>query len=112
MSAAAKLRSDQVITSLGFRLPPAVEFGRLAEADMVIWGVYGAEQSSLLDSSVYQALPVSVEGRSLYLPERSVANGVMTFSSVLSLPQALEELVPRFAAVVDGDPATEPEPVT
>lgn len=53
---------------------------------------------------MYQALPVSAEGRSLYLPERSVANGVMTFGSVPSLPQALEELVPRFAAVVDGGP--------
>lgn len=79
---------------------------------MVMWGVYGAERSSLADSSLYQELAVSTEGRSLYLPERSTANGALTFGSVLSLPLALDELVPRFAAAIDGDPATEPAPVS
>jgi hypothetical protein len=30
---------------------------------------------------------------------------------VLSLPIALDELVPRLAAARDGDPDTEPEPI-
>lgn len=116
------------LTALGFQLPAAVvdlfgadrvpmpisaeQLGLLADADLVVWGVYGADRSSLEDSSVYQGLPVSREGRSLYLPEQSLANGVVTFGSVLSLPQALDELVPRLAAVVDGDPTTQPDPVT
>ena len=36
----------------------------------------------------------------------SRANAAMTFGSVLSLPAALTEMVPRLAAALDGDPAT------
>ena len=35
-------------------------------------------------------------------------SGALTFSTVLSIPFAIDGLVPQIAAAVDGDPATTP----
>jgi len=42
------------------------------------------------------------EGRDLFLEE--TLSGALSFGTVLSLPFLLDELVPRIAAAVDGDP--------
>lgn len=46
------------------------------------------------------------QGRVIELTELSLANGALSFGSILSLPTAIEQMVPRLTAALDGDPAT------
>ncbi len=115
--------APRFLVDLGFELPPAaaalftgadrppvalsLEQLSVLEADLLVVGLYG--QSAIdarVDDPLFQALPTVQQGRAVLLPELSTANGAMTFGSVLSLPAALDELVPRFSAALDGDPAT------
>lgn len=120
--------APRFLTDLGFELPPGAaslfsgedrppvqlspeRLSVLEEADVLVLGVYGDEGANILEEPLYQSLAVAREGRTVVLPEASLTNGALTFGSVLSLPIALDEMVPRLAAAVDGDPATEVEPV-
>lgn len=105
--AAAKLFSD------GNRAPVKLSMERLdvLEADLLMLGVYGDVSTSLVTEPLYQRLRNVRRGRDVVLPQQSTVNGAVSFSSVLSLPLALDELVPRFADAVDGTPATAVEPV-
>jgi iron complex transport system substrate-binding protein len=116
--------APRFLTQLGLELPPetaevftgedrapvplSLEQLELLEADVLVMGVYGG--GSVAERPVFQSLDVSREGRTLFLPEMSLVNGAITFSSLLSLPIALDEMVPRIASAIDGDPNTEPEP--
>lgn len=42
----------------------------------------------------------------MFVGSSGVLGGMLSFSSVLSMPVVLDQLVPRLAAAVDGDPAT------
>jgi iron complex transport system substrate-binding protein len=120
--------APRFLASLGLEVPPAVaelfsgadrapvqlsleRLDLLDAADVVVLGVYGAEEASVATKPIYRQLDVAQEGRDILMPEMSLVNGALTFSSVLSLPIALDELVPRLAAAKDGDPDTEPEPI-
>lgn len=121
---------------LGFRMPQEIvslvedpEFPGsisaerldLFDADVLVWSatsIPGEEglRSRLAGNAIYQNLDVVRDGRVLFLEdpapdEPSLLTGAISFSSVLSLPYALEELLPRLVAVVDADPETTPEPV-
>jgi iron complex transport system substrate-binding protein len=50
---------------------------------------------------------VAKKGRDLFLDVNDPIAGALSFSTVLSLPFALDRLTPMLAAVIDGDPATE-----
>jgi len=45
------------------------------------------------------------EGRDVWVTEEPLS-GALTWSRVLSIPLAIDQLVPRLAAAVDGDPST------
>ncbi|MGH2381206.1 MAG: iron-siderophore ABC transporter substrate-binding protein [Candidatus Limnocylindria bacterium] len=82
----------------------------LLDHDLLVWfTLTDAERPALEELGVYQALDVAGEGRDIFLGGDSPLSGALSFASVLSLPYALDELVPRIEAAVDGDPATEPE---
>lgn len=114
--------APRFLTTLGLELPPEVEglfTGdnrepvqlsleqlRLLEADVVVMGIYGDRGTSVAANPLYRRLTVSREGRDLLLPEMSLANGALSFSTVLSLPIALDQVVPALAAAIDGDPTT------
>lgn len=115
--------APRFLVDLGFELPPAaaalftgadrppvalsLEQLSVLEADLLVVGLYGqAAIDARIDDPLFQGLPTVQQGRAVLLPELSTANGAMTFGSVLSLPAALDELVPRFTAALDGDPAT------
>lgn len=115
--------APRFLVDLGFTLPPAAEALfttperspvalspeqlSVLEADVLVLGLYGqAAVDARIDDPLFRNLRSVQEGRAVLLPELSTANGALTFGSVLSLPAALDELVPRFAAAVDGDPAT------
>lgn len=112
------------LTSLGFEIPPQIveaagdtfyaslsrERLHLFDADVLLWGVAGQEQVDMLATDeLYQALPVAQEGRDVFV-EYVPLGGALSFSTVLSLPIALEEIVPRLVAALDGDPATRVPP--
>jgi iron complex transport system substrate-binding protein len=115
--------APRFLVDLGLTLPPAAaalftgesrppvllspeQFGVL-EADVLVVGLYGDTAAATFTADpVFQNLRVAREGRAVLLPELSEANGALSFGSVLSLPAALDQMGPRLAAAVDGDPAT------
>ena len=117
--------APRFLTSLGLELPPTAaelfsdddrapvqlsleRLDLLDAADVLVLGVYGAEEASVAAKPVYQQLDIAQEGRDILLPETSLVNGALSFGSVLSLPIALDEMAPRLAAAIDSDPDTEP----
>ncbi|MGH3984697.1 MAG: hypothetical protein ACRDST_18935 [Pseudonocardiaceae bacterium] len=113
------------LTSLGFMVPDEVaaligaggqEFAaisaeqvQLLEADVLVWQA-GTESgqafvAQLQAAPLYKRLDVVREGRDVFITDKVIA-GALTWSTVPSLPFALDALVPRFTAAVDGDPAT------
>lgn len=115
--------APRFLTDLGFRLPPATaalftgpqrapqalsrERVDLLEADLLLVGLYGGEARHRFTADPgVRNLRVVREGRVVLMPELSRLNGTLSFGSVLSLPDALDEAVPRFAAALDGNPAT------
>lgn len=67
----------------------------------------GAERQAYQDDEVFQGLDAVREGRVAYLGgfETNFA-GALGFDSPLSLPAAIDVVVPALAAALDGDPAT------
>ncbi|GAB3550384.1 iron complex transport system substrate-binding protein [Actinopolyspora lacussalsi] len=119
--------APRLLRSLGLRLPSATEklfsgenrepkqlskerLG-LLEADVLLLGVYGAPEDSIARKQVYKQLDVVKQGRDITMQRQTTLNGAVSFSSPLSLPIALDGLVPRMAAAIDGDPSTKVQPV-
>lgn len=110
------------LTSLGFTFPvelaelvgdrDAVEISSeqilLLNTDVLIWQVSSdAEREAIESDPLYQQLAVSQEDRDIFfVGAEDTLYGSLSFSTVLSLPYAVEHLAPQLAAAVDGDPAT------
>lgn len=114
------------LTSLGFVVPDEVaaligaggeEFAAvsaeqvgLLDADVLVWQAGGesgpAFVAQLQAAPLYQRLDVVREGRDVFVTDKGAA-GALTWSTVLSIPFALDRLVPKLAAAIDGDPTTE-----
>jgi iron complex transport system substrate-binding protein len=107
------------MSSLGFRIPEEiqdlagdaffVELSRerlgLIDTDVLVWVTVVAEDyEAVRDDPLYRQLDAAGEGRDLFLGGKLSA--AFSFSSVLSLPYVLDELVPQLAAAFDGDPET------
>lgn len=108
------------LTSLGFELPPKIaeltgdEFFTtisgerldLIDTDVLVWilSVDGTRETVEKDP-LYRKLDVASEERAIFPSEELI--GAISFSTVLSLPFALDGLVPMLAAAVDGNPATD-----
>ena len=107
------------MSSLGFRIPEEIEdlagdafFADLSrerleliDTDVLVWTTVLAESfEPVRTDPLYRRLDAPREGRDVFLEE--TLSGALSFGSVLSLPFALDELVPRLAAAADGDPET------
>ena len=112
----------RLLATLGLEMPegllaiadPARPFIELSEeriglvdADVVLWGSFG-EAADVRDMPLRGALDVAREGREVFVEPRVWY--AMGFASALSLPIALDWLVPRIEAAIDGDPDTPVEP--
>ncbi len=56
--------------------------------------------------TLFTNLAVHKEGRGVYVDTYGPVGGATSFVTVLSLPFLLDELVPKLAAAIDGDPST------
>lgn len=109
----------QLLSRLGFVTPP--EFDELAgdafyssfsweetarlDRDVLVWIASDADTMAKIEASpLRQPLTAVAEGREIFLGQLQA--GAFSFSSVLSIPYALETLVPQLEAAADGDPAT------
>lgn len=102
-------------TELGFVNPPVADQLRstnfaeisteqlsLADVDLLVWyagGGFGDKLRAELDKTpVYQTLDVVKDGRTIILEDEAAE--AMTWSTVLSLPYALQQIPPRIAPLL------------
>lgn len=79
----------------------------LVDIDAVIWMTSSpAEEKALKADAVWTKLKVAKEGREFFLPEDHALYGAFNFATVLSLPFAIDGLVPVLTKALDGNPAT------
>jgi iron complex transport system substrate-binding protein len=76
--------------------------------DVLVWDAVNSPpewSTDIKDDPLYQKLTVAKQGRDVFVQDK-VTLGAIAWSTVLSLPFAIDRLVPRLAAAVDGNPAT------
>lgn len=106
----------RLLGELGFKTPEAID--AVGEAD-AFWVGLSAEDLSPLDTDVLiwfdtfeaidkltlrRTLDAHKEGREIFSDE--LLTGAFSHSSLLSLPYAIDNLVPLIELAIDGDPAT------
>lgn len=93
----------QQITGTNFA-PISTEQLTLANADLLVWyagGGFGDKlRAELANTPVYAELPAVKEGRVIILDDEAAE--AMTWSTVLSLPYALQTIPPRIAPLLGG----------
>lgn len=108
---------SRFLADLGFTLPEEIdtlakgafyvdlskEQFRLLDQDAVI--MYGP-QKEIEGDAVFKRSEAVKDDRIVYLDLGDQAAGALGFASPLSLPFAIDEVVPKLAAAVDGDPET------
>jgi iron complex transport system substrate-binding protein len=115
---------SRLLTDLGFELAPEISklfvkdyAGRISEEqvqlldlDAVAWFATEEEAGKLAKNRVYNSLDVHQEGRDFVVLDSRPddAYNAVGAQTVLSMPLALDVLVPALAAAVDGDTATVP----
>lgn len=103
------------ITSLGFSIPDEInalageafyaslsrERLNLVDQDVLIWfTLTPEEQQALQQDPLYQQLGVSKAGRDLFFDASDPLYDALNFNSVLSLPYAVDGIVPRLEAAL------------
>ncbi len=115
---------SRLLTDLGFVLSPEIsklfvkdyagmiseEQVQLLDLDAVAWFATEDEAKKLERNRVYNSLDVHKEDRDFVVLDSRPDNAynAVGAQTVLSMPLALDVLVPALAAAVDGDPATVP----
>jgi iron complex transport system substrate-binding protein len=110
---------SRILTELGFEIPEEIvelskdsfyasfsaeNIDRL-DADLIAWIASTDEDVAAIKASPLRSgLRAATEGREVFMD--ALIGAAAGFSSPLSLPMVLEDLVPRFSAALDGDPAT------
>jgi iron complex transport system substrate-binding protein len=113
---------SRLLTDFGFSLPDGLDtvigdkFGgnvsaeRLSVLDqqVLVWFPAKGGTAKLKADPLYKNFKVRTEGRDVFIEENydDQLYGAIQFVSVLSLPIVLDQLVPKLAKAVDGDPAT------
>lgn len=110
------------LTDLGFVLPEGLaeatgdQFGGnisqertdMVDVDVIVW-LDPDDAEGPLGGPAYANLDVHTQAREVFIDSfgEDALGGATSFVTVLSLPFLLDGLVPKLAAAVDGDPATE-----
>lgn len=113
--------STDFLTDLGFVVPeeineyategqayiPMENLNVLDNADVLLWATEkDSDRANLEKEAVYRNLD-AVKGGNLAFTDEVLA-GAIYFTSPLSLPYVLDQLVPRLATAVEGDPSLAP----
>lgn len=108
----------RILSLLGFEVPEVFDemagdafgatvsveqFDLIGDLDALVWV---SLPDPLEDVDLYQALPVAREGRALFYGDGNPVYDALNFGTILSLPFAIENLVPDLVNAIDGDPAT------
>ncbi|TDD45668.1 iron-siderophore ABC transporter substrate-binding protein [Kribbella antibiotica] len=113
---------SKVLTDLGFVMPADMakvvgdKFGAnistenvsLLDQQAVVWFPTKGGTAKLKADPLLKSLKATTEARGIFIEENydNDLYGATSFVSVLSLPIVLDQLVPKLAAAVDGNPAT------
>lgn len=113
---------SRLLTDFGFSMPSGLDkaigdkFGAnisreriaLLDQQVLVWFPGKGDTAKLKADPLYKNLKVRTQGRDIFIEENydDPLYGATSFVSVLSLPIVLDELVPKLAAAVDGNPAT------
>ncbi|MEI4277032.1 iron-siderophore ABC transporter substrate-binding protein [Klenkia terrae] len=105
----------QFFTELGFQAPAttgSLSAESLGALDGDVLVAAGTDQATLLAEPLFAALPVVAEDRTVFVGGFDKQfPAALGFTSPLSLPYALELIVPPLAAAADADPATPVEQI-
>jgi iron complex transport system substrate-binding protein len=86
------------------------EFSRermeLFDQDVLILLESETKQEELERDPLFRRLDVAREGRVIFVDADDLFAGALGYSSPLSLPVAIDTMLPKLEAAVDGDPAT------
>ena len=74
------------------------------DTDLLVWLPEEGDRQPILDLPARKFLNVAQEGGEIFLDEELV--GAFSHASLLSIPYAVERLVPLIETALDGDPAT------
>lgn len=121
---------NRFMTALGFTVPAEIdemagkEYGasislerlEIVDTDALVWITLGdKEVQEQKSNALYSKTKATKEGRDIFLVETDPVYDALNFMTVLSIPFALEKMLPRLTAAVDGDPSTlvegQPAPV-
>ena len=96
---------DALVTGNEFAVTFSPEDLSPIDTDLLIWlPPEGGDISPILDLPARRFLTASEEGREVFLDEE--LSGAFSHASLLSIPYAVERLVPMIEAALDGDPET------
>jgi iron complex transport system substrate-binding protein len=113
--------STAFLTDLGFGIPkeideyaadgqayiPMENLDVLNNADVLVWGTEAdTDRADLEKEALYRNLDPVKNGHLAFTD--STLAGAIYFTSPLSLPYVLDELVPKLATAVEGDPSLAP----
>ncbi|GGX54954.1 iron-siderophore ABC transporter substrate-binding protein [Saccharospirillum salsuginis] len=79
----------------------------LIDADVLFWYTTGEARQQIESLALRPRMRAYQEGREIFLPGNSIRNGALSYSTLLSLPKAIETMTPLIERAVDGDPGTE-----
>ncbi|MHA6779792.1 iron-siderophore ABC transporter substrate-binding protein [Pseudonocardia saturnea] len=111
----------RLLTSLGFTVPPTLaqyvssdgfggnvpgEQAAALDVGALVWLAEDSTEDVLRADALYSSLDVVSQGREVFVRKGEPVNDAVSFVTPLSIPLILDELVPRLATAVDGDPAT------
>lgn len=110
-----------LIASMGLQVPDAVkdlsvpgeyyvtlsqEMLPVLDQDVLFWYTTADNMAGIDGLELRPLMRAYKEGREVMLPDTSMSSGALSYGSLLSLPAAIDALVPQIEAAADGDPAT------
>jgi iron complex transport system substrate-binding protein len=115
--------STKFLTDLGFTIPavlddfategqayiPLEQLSVLDEAEVLLWGTEAPGDRAALEAEpLYNRLQAVEDGKLVFTDD--VTAGAIYFTSPLSLPFVLDQIVPAFASTIAGEGPAEVEP--
>jgi iron complex transport system substrate-binding protein len=94
--------SETYLEALGDELIADLSFERfdVMDADRAVWLGSAETEAALREEPLYQLTAVNKEGRDVFLPyENPDIGAALSFNTVLSIPYAIDEIVPLLEAV-------------